>query len=76
MIVPALFVVDALGTLTKAERIVVPGVGLKEGVVDELVAFISETEPYHSDRDHRRRLLLTGPGGVAADEPDEMALIG
>ncbi len=44
--------------------------------VDELVAFISETEPYHSDRDHRRRLLLTGPGGVAADEPDEMALIG
>lgn len=44
--------------------------------VDELVAFISETDAYTSDRARRRRLLLEGPGGVAVDEPDEPALLG
>jgi len=44
--------------------------------VDELIAFIADTESYRSDRLGRRSLLLAGPGGVAADEPDEPALIG
>lgn len=37
VIVPALYVVDALAKLTRAERIVVPGVGLKDGIVRELI---------------------------------------
>lgn len=44
--------------------------------VEELVEFVADTEPYRTDRDRRRELLLTGPGGVASDEPDETALVG
>lgn len=44
--------------------------------VSELVAFVEETEPYCSDRETRRRLLLRGPGGIAVDEPPEPTLVG
>jgi len=38
VIVPALYVVEALAKLTHETRIVVPGVGLKDGIVGELIA--------------------------------------
>ncbi len=44
--------------------------------VAELVDFITTTEPYRSDRQRRRTLLLQGPRGVAVDEPEEPALLG
>ncbi len=47
-----------------------------ERFVSELVRFVAETEPYESDPEIRRRLLLRGRDGVASDEPPEPVLIG
>lgn len=51
VIVPALYVVDELGRMTKADRIVVPSVGLKEGLVTELVEKHFRVWDYGSEQD-------------------------
>lgn len=51
VIVPALFVVQALAKITEVSRIVVPGVGLKEGIVEELVEKHYRVWDYGGERD-------------------------
>lgn len=51
VIVPALYVVEALGRMTKAARIVVPAVGLKEGLATELVEKHFRVWDYGSEQD-------------------------
>lgn len=51
VIVPALYVLDAIAKLTQESRVVVPGVGLKDGIVTELVAKHFRTWDYGSAED-------------------------
>lgn len=58
VIVPALFVTLALAKLARVSRIVVPGVGLKEGIVEELVEKHYRVWDYGEERDRHFGVAL------------------